>query len=51
MYWKGFNLIFIGICEKLIVLQLPGWETSVGVQAEIAEARRLGKPVEYMDWE
>jgi hypothetical protein len=31
-----------------IVLTLPGWRESVGVQAEIAIARELGKPVTFL---
>jgi hypothetical protein len=29
-------------CDALAVLRLPGWEQSVGVQAELALARELG---------
>jgi hypothetical protein len=33
----------------LIVLMLDGWEQSRGVNAEIALARELGLPVEYVN--
>lgn len=33
-------------CEKLIVIKLPGWETSTGVTAEIAHAKELGLLIE-----
>jgi hypothetical protein len=33
----------------VVVLMLDGWEQSRGVQAEIAIARELGKPVSFID--
>jgi hypothetical protein len=50
-FWREFDLEFLGICDELFVLMLEGWEHSVGVQAEIAAARRLGKPVTYLSAE
>lgn len=35
-------------CDEVVVLMLPGWETSVGVRDEIAVARELGKPVRFL---
>jgi len=31
------------------VVKLKGWEESVGVQAEMAEARKLGIPIIFVD--
>lgn len=48
-YWEAYDRALLSCCSKLIVLQLPGWEQSVGVQAETAIARELGLDIEYWD--
>lgn len=50
-YWQRYDLVFIQQCEKVIVLMLPGWKESIGVQREIEIAKRLEKPIEYMEVE
>jgi hypothetical protein len=45
-FWQAHCLSFLQHwAEVLAVLRLHGWEKSVGVTAEIAEAHRLGLPV------
>ena len=36
------------MCHEVVVLMLDGWRESVGVQAEIAIARELEKPITYL---
>ena len=48
-FWQRIDLDFLAMCSEVIVLKLCGWETSVGVQAEIAAARALGKPVTFLE--
>lgn len=48
-FWERYDVVMVGNAEKLMVLQLPGWDTSKGVAAEIEIAKRLGIPVEYME--
>lgn len=48
-YWQKYDEVMISKCDGLIVLQLPGWDTSRGVQAEILIAARLGLPAIF--WE
>jgi len=48
-FWRTYCELFAGKCRKLVVLKLDGWEASVGVQKEVAIAKRLGIPVEYID--
>jgi hypothetical protein len=48
-YWEGYDRTIIACCCKIIVLRLPGWELSTGVQAEIKIGQELGIPVEYID--
>jgi hypothetical protein len=47
-FWRAVDLDFLSRCDSLHVLMLDGWEKSVGVSAEIDEARRLRIPVSYI---
>lgn len=47
-YWREYDWWFIEHVDELWVLMLDGWESSVGVTAEIKYARQLGKPVKYL---
>ena len=47
-FWGAYDRAMISRCSRLLVLQLDGWEESVGVQAEIAIAREVGLPVEFV---
>lgn len=49
--WKGYSIKLMGHCDRLVVLCLDGWETSVGVAGEIEEANRLGIRIDYMELE
>ena len=48
-FWRPVDLVMLGRCNELVVLKLDGWETSEGVQAEVARARLLGLPVSYLE--
>jgi len=48
-YWERVDRRHLEICDELLVLMLPGWQESRGVQAEIRIAAELGKPVRYLD--
>lgn len=48
-FWQKYDTAILSTCCKLIVLKLDGWEQSVGVAAEIAIAKNLGLPIEYID--
>ncbi len=48
--WRSQDLAMLTACDKLLVLQLPSWQDSIGVRAEIAAAKQLGKPVEFLPW-
>lgn len=49
--WKAHDETLLRKCDKLIVLRIPGWDTSVGVTEEIRLATELGMPIEYIDME
>jgi len=48
-FWQRYDRAFLAWCDELWVLKLSGWESSVGVRAEMAIAREMGKPVRLVD--
>jgi hypothetical protein len=46
-YWKAYDEMMIGHCSELFVLCLEGWRKSIGVNAEIEIAKKLGLQVRY----
>jgi nucleoside 2-deoxyribosyltransferase len=48
--WGEFDLEMLSRCDKLIILKLPGWEESKGVQDEVEYAKKLGLPIETLDF-
>lgn len=46
-YWERIDSEFLSVSNLLIVLCLPGWGESKGVQAEIKIAEELGIPIIY----
>ena len=48
-YWEKYGRVVLAACVKVIVLRQPGWEQSTGVNAELAIARELGLPIEFID--
>ena len=49
-FWRPVDLHFLGLCQRFIVLMLPGWRESVGVGDEIRAWTATGRAVEYMSW-
>lgn len=49
--WRPWCLEMLGMCDRVHVLTLPGWQQSVGVMAEINEAKALEMPVVFIDSE
>ena len=48
-FWKKQDEPYLNFCTELVVLMLPGWEESTGVQHEIAEAKLRKIPISYME--
>ena len=46
--WYAHGLRMLRACTDIIVLQLPGWEESVGVSLERAAAEKWGKTIHYL---
>ena len=47
-FWKKHDFTYIDNCNAVYVLEMPHWEKSEGITAEIAYAKRIGKPVRYV---
>lgn len=47
-FWQNYNFAMLAGASKLIILRIEGWEASIGVRAERAEADRLKIPFEYL---
>jgi len=47
-FWERYDLEMLATCEELWVLKLDGWQQSRGVNAEIAAAKTLGKPIRFV---
>lgn len=48
--WIPLDHAFMSAASGLIVVQMPGWRDSVGVDIEIQTFRSAGKPIQYMQW-
>jgi len=47
-HWQAFDPAMLRVCGRMLVLRLPGWDQSLGVQAEIKAAREFGIAVEFI---
>lgn len=48
--WQRVDAPWVRLAEACVVVKMPGWEESSGVQHEIAEFIAAGKPVVYLEW-
>lgn len=48
--WLAADMPLLEAAVGVIVVKMPGWDTSKGVREEIEFARIAGKPVLFMDW-
>ena len=46
--WWEANKLLLRKSDGVLVLTLPNWEASVGIDQEVKEAHRLGLDVEYV---
>lgn len=47
--WQFFNDDVLELCNAMWILTLPEWDKSVGVNAEIAYAIRMGIPYSFVE--
>ncbi|RKZ35540.1 MAG: hypothetical protein DRQ49_19280 [Gammaproteobacteria bacterium] len=48
-YWQEIDIPLVHCADEVWVFMIKGWKKSIGVNAEIREARKLAKPVRYVD--
>lgn len=48
-FWREHDLLMIDKCDELWVATMKGWMQSKGVQSEIEYAKKLGKPIHYIN--
>lgn len=49
-FWQHYSRRLLTHCDVLMIIELPGWQTSEGVTGEIDLARMLSIPVEPASW-
>ncbi len=47
-FWSRVDYRFIDASRALMILMIPGWRSSTGVNAELVYAREKGKPIWWM---
>jgi hypothetical protein len=47
-FWERYDIEYIKWADEVWVLCLPGWDGSIGIEAEISIAKKMGKPVVYL---
>ena len=47
-YWAQYDRKFLRLCDRLVVVGIPGYDESEGVKAEIGIAYKLGVKVSYL---
>jgi len=48
-FWESFCISLLAKCDRIVVLQMDGWQESRGVQAEIRYAEANGIPIDYVE--
>jgi hypothetical protein len=48
-FWRDYDLRLLKACDRMRILRIAGWDTSVGVAAEVKAAQEKGIPVEVCD--
>jgi len=48
-FWQKYNFGMLEAANELHILTLPGWEESLGVQAEIKFAYENNIPIRFID--
>lgn len=50
-FFERYSLGLLDRCDALLVIQLPGWESSIGVRGEIAHANARGIQSVYVGYD
>jgi len=47
-FWGAYSVNLLRRCDHLMVICLPGWQNSTGVEDEVRRATEAGIPIEYV---
>lgn len=47
--WLEFDMTFLDNSTRLVILKIPGWDSSKGVDQEIARAEKLELPIYWAE--
>ena len=47
--WLPFDAVMITKADALLVAKMDGWEESFGIEHEIDEFKKAGKPIYYLE--
>lgn len=48
-YWLKLDEEFLKVCKQVVIITLPGWQKSKGVNAEVKMAKKYNIPINYID--
>lgn len=49
-FFEAYSINLLSRCDRIVVIDLPGWTTSKGVAGEISEAIRRRLPIEHVGY-
>jgi hypothetical protein len=50
-YWVRFDEAFMEMCSGMVILKVPGWDTSSGIRRETAWFQNAGREISFLEWE
>jgi hypothetical protein len=48
-FWQRLDEVFLGLCGRLWIYCIDGWQESHGIREEITFARATGRPIQYLE--
>ena len=46
-FWKQHSLAMLRVCSGMLIYCLDGWDSSIGIRAEVTQAQEWGIPVSF----
>ena len=46
--WERLDFAMLERCNEIWILMLPGWDSSVGVKAEMDYMKKIGRPIAFV---
>ncbi len=48
-FWEQYDRAFLNVCSRMLIADIPGWQASTGVNAEIMIAIETGLGIRMVD--